>query len=182
MEEAQNKWGNKLVVVASQEIRTLALVGKCSSVDFNKNSFQYDILERIGRCRQLGLTTCGKGSLQSVVEDPKSIFHYLKFLYRHKLVKKQSLIGDLNAASNASRVHLTRFFEESLHGSMAILQTAIEELKSRPNYMISCDEFYGLFDSKKKKRVKKFKKTALFKKYITLTKVSSKSLMKNVCC
>lgn len=174
MVEVEEKWGNKMVVVASQQIRTSALLGiSCTpNIDFTKCIIHYDILERIGRTRYLGLATCGKGSIQSVVEDSKSIFHYLKFLHHHKLIKKQSLPGSFNTNLNVSKVYLTRYFEECLNDNMAILQTAIEELKTRTNYAMPCDEFNALFDSKKK-RLKKFKKSAIFKKYISISKVST---------
>lgn len=173
LSEVEEKWGNKLVIVASQDIRTYSLVGNLSTsnIDFSKCSIHYDMLERIGRSRYLGLATCGKGSIQSVVEDCKSIFHYLKFLQQHKLIKKQSLFGSLNGSANAIKIHLNRFYELCLNDNLSILKTAIEELKLRPLCAMPSDEFNALFDQKQKARLKKFRKTVVFRKYISLASV-----------
>lgn len=174
LEMAEYTYGMKLVIVASQESRNLSLMGRMCprSLDFSVMPILFDMLEKIGRARYLGVATNGKGSLQSVIEDPKSVHHYLKSLIEYKFVKKQSLAGSLQSNPHASKAYLIRFYGEHANEHQMILQTVIEELKSRPNNLISHEDFYGLFDSEKKSRVKKYSKTALFRKYICLSKVS----------
>lgn len=173
--ETAESFSDRLVIVASQECRHLALLGNnCPpNLDFSKSRVQYDILERIGRSRSLGVSTHGKGSLQSIVDDSKSIFHYLKFLIKHKIVKKQSLFGSLYSNPNGSKIYLMRFYGEYLNEYQMILQTAIEELKCRPNYRMPYEDFYQLFDSDKRARIKKYSKTTMFRKYIMVSKVSA---------
>lgn len=176
LEEVEYHYGLKLVIVASQEARNMSLMGKLCppSLDFSVMPNLFDMLEKIGRSRYLGVATNGKGSLQSVVEDPKSVHHYLKSLLEHKFVKKQSLAGSLQQNPHASKVYLVRFYGEHANEHQLILQTAIEELKSRPNHLMSHEDFYGLYDAEKKGRIKKYSKTALFRKYISLSKVSGR--------
>jgi len=76
-------------MVASQNVRNIALKGEDVDPSLELNVMQYCILERIGRSRYLGETTQGKLSLQKVGVDPKSLFYHRKFLQHNKLITKQ---------------------------------------------------------------------------------------------
>ncbi|CAG2061205.1 unnamed protein product [Timema podura] len=90
LKEVEERWGLKLVLVASQLVRNTALMSKSASPLLELTLMQYCLLERVGRSRYMGEVTQGKVSLQLMGEDPKSLFYYRLQLLKHKLVVKQS--------------------------------------------------------------------------------------------
>ncbi|KAL4624441.1 general transcription factor 3C polypeptide 1 [Arapaima gigas] len=54
LEDAFKRWGHKLVVVASQEVRYRALIGLEGDSELKLNDYSYCILERLGRARWQG--------------------------------------------------------------------------------------------------------------------------------
>lgn len=73
------RWGNKLVVVASQELRYNALTPENVPRPKELTPIQYCIWEAIGRSRYNGETTSGAWSLTHFCKDPTIVF-YIKYI------------------------------------------------------------------------------------------------------
>ncbi|XP_033746067.1 general transcription factor 3C polypeptide 1-like [Pecten maximus] len=116
LEEAKQIWGEKLVIVASQEIRENAICGPLYDPSHNWSNMlhAYCILERIGRSRYNGCMSVGPLSLQLFNMPPKTIFYHTKNLVKLGLVKKQSLtVVDMKHKQQIRRIfHLERFYKE----------------------------------------------------------------------
>ncbi|XP_071360613.1 general transcription factor 3C polypeptide 1 [Trachinotus anak] len=89
LEEALERYGRKLVVVASQTLRFRTLIGSESDPDLKLSDDSYCVLEKVGRARW-------QGELQSDLHgcsfktDARK-FHYMrKSLVRHGLISMQS--------------------------------------------------------------------------------------------
>uniref|UniRef100_A0A8C5D9X8 B-block binding subunit of TFIIIC domain-containing protein n=1 Tax=Gouania willdenowi TaxID=441366 RepID=A0A8C5D9X8_GOUWI len=88
LEEVLERYGRKLVVVASQMMRFRALIGSENDPELKLGDDSYCILEKVGRSRWHGEI---QGDLHgsSFKVDPRK-FHYLrKSLVRHKLITMQ---------------------------------------------------------------------------------------------
>lgn len=171
VQEAEEKYGRKLVIVASQEARQNALMDKTVSPTLELSVMQYCFLERVGRSRYHGEVTQGKLSLGLLKEDPSSLFYHRKFLLRHKLVTKQLHHQKSNGQGcSGSLLHLPRFFVERKPKVIFLAERVIEILKSRPNqvaeYAYIKDEL-GIKNS-----IKKLFKTSFFQKVIKTDLVS----------
>ncbi|KRZ72918.1 General transcription factor 3C polypeptide 1 [Trichinella papuae] len=84
------KYGNSLVVVASQDLRTAAITGQWYSSElFTKElsfALYYPVVERIARSRYFGCVTHGSDSLHKVFKvRSKDVFYTLKRLVALKL-------------------------------------------------------------------------------------------------
>ncbi|OWF43564.1 general transcription factor 3C polypeptide 1-like [Mizuhopecten yessoensis] len=138
LEEARNTWGEKLVIVASQEIRENAICGHLYDPSHNWSAMThaYCILERIGRSRYNGCMSVGPFSLQVFSMPPKTIFYHTKILVRLGLVKKQSLtVVDMKHKQQIRRIfHLERFYKEIQSKYSILILQACNYLASRPNH------------------------------------------------
>ncbi|KAM9363755.1 general transcription factor 3C polypeptide 1 [Symphorus nematophorus] len=87
--EALERYGRKLVVVASQTLRFRALIGSESDPDLKLNDDSYCVLERVGRARW-------QGELQrdlhgcSFKIDARKLHYMRKSLVKHGLISMQS--------------------------------------------------------------------------------------------
>ncbi|XP_033321902.2 general transcription factor 3C polypeptide 1 [Megalopta genalis] len=165
LDEVTQKYGNKLVIVASQYTRNHALMGEEVSPLIDLNVIQYCFLERVGRSRYHGEVTQGKLSLSALKEDPKSLFYHRKLLLRHKLITKQIHHQKSGGHScNGSLLHLTRFFVERKPKAIFLAEEVIKILQSKPNCVADYDEI------KRKLRIenaiKKLFKTSFFQKIV----------------
>ncbi|KRZ85974.1 General transcription factor 3C polypeptide 1 [Trichinella sp. T8] len=84
------KYGDLLVVVASQDLRTTAITGPCYSSElFTKDlsfALYFPVVERIARSRYFGCVTYGNYSLHKVFKiRSKDVFYTLKRLFALKL-------------------------------------------------------------------------------------------------
>ncbi|KRX82319.1 General transcription factor 3C polypeptide 1 [Trichinella sp. T6] len=84
------KYGDSLVVVASQDLRTTAITGPCYSSElFTKDlsfALYFPVVERIARSRYFGCVTYGNYSLHKVFKiRSKDVFYTLKRLFALKL-------------------------------------------------------------------------------------------------
>ncbi|XP_076003891.1 general transcription factor 3C polypeptide 1 isoform X2 [Genypterus blacodes] len=147
LDEALQRYGRKLVVVASQHVRFRALIGAESDPDLKLNDGSYCVLERVGRARW-------QGELQRDLHvccfktDARK-FHYLRMsLVKHRLVTMQSRVLRLRSGQQQhsillllKRFHINRrskydilmeqtsnFLEQRL-GQVATLVTVREQLK-----------------------------------------------------
>ncbi|PSN39178.1 hypothetical protein C0J52_14051 [Blattella germanica] len=164
-QDVMEKWGSRLVIVAKQEARNIALMGLNCNPHLDLTIMQYCVLERIGRSRYMGEVTQGKVSLQVVVDDPKALFYHRKFLMKHKLVVKQvhhQKSGSQNCTG--SLMHLPRFRVDRKPKALFLTEKVIEILKTRPNYIAEYEEIrkeLGLANS-----LKKLFKTLDFQRYV----------------
>lgn len=94
LQEADEKWGNKLVLVASQALRTHALIGDRYTTKKIMIITNYCLLERIARSRYLGEVTQGKLSLQNALS--KLLFIVLKIWFKQYLFNLLNIFSKLN--------------------------------------------------------------------------------------
>lgn len=88
LDEVEQIYGNRLVIVADQKLRDHAL-----RIDFNDplvelTPVQYCIVERCGRCRYQGDLTFGYES-GNFKDPPKTLFYFRKLLLKKGLITKQ---------------------------------------------------------------------------------------------
>ncbi|XP_069101593.1 general transcription factor 3C polypeptide 1-like [Argopecten irradians] len=138
LEEAKNIWGEKLVIVASQEIRENVICGQLYDPTHKWSSLPnaYCILERIGRSRYNGCMSVGPLSLQIFNMAPKTIFYHTKNLIKLGLVKKQSLtVVDVKHKQQIRRIfHLDRFYKEIKSKYSILLVQVCDHLASCPGH------------------------------------------------
>ncbi|XP_070771379.1 general transcription factor 3C polypeptide 1 [Enoplosus armatus] len=89
LQEALERYGRKLVVVASQTLRFRTLIGSESDPDLKLNDDSYCVLERVGRARWQGeLQRDLHGS--SFKTDARKLHYMRKSLVRYGLISMQS--------------------------------------------------------------------------------------------
>ncbi|XP_074101473.1 general transcription factor 3C polypeptide 1 [Cotesia typhae] len=163
LQEAYEKYGAALVIIASQELRQEALLGDSVSPTLELSVVQYCFLERVGRSRYHGEVTQGKNSLSVLNEDPKTLFYYRKLLLKHKLITKQSHYQKtLGHGSAGSLMHLPRFFVERKPKMVFLAERIIEMLKSRENYLMDYREIKK--ELQIEHSIKRLFKTSFFQK------------------
>ncbi|XP_026830371.1 general transcription factor 3C polypeptide 1 [Ooceraea biroi] len=165
LDEVTEKYGLSLVIVASQAIRTRALLDANVSPTLELTLMHYCFLERVGRARYHGEVTQGKLSLAALKQTPKILFYHRKFLLQHKLITKQ--IHHQKSASHCgsgSLLHLPRFYVERKPKMIYLAEQVLEILKSKENGVADYDEVkkkLGIEDS-----IKKLFKTSFFQKIV----------------
>ncbi|KAK2720796.1 hypothetical protein QYM36_004610 [Artemia franciscana] len=137
-EQVSRKWGDALVLVASQVKRNRALLGPNWNPTFILKRNEYLILERIGRARYLGELSVGKFGLGALNIPLKSCHHYRKELLKHNLVTKQGFFSRNTQGNIVSclLLHLTRFFTEHVPNLMTGYIHLVKHLKTIPNHTI----------------------------------------------
>ncbi|XP_054438758.1 general transcription factor 3C polypeptide 1 [Pteronotus mesoamericanus] len=85
MAEAFGRWGKKLIIVASQDMRYRALIGLEGDPDLKLPDFSYCILERLGRSRW-------QGELQRDLHSTAFKVDAGKLHYHRKILNKNGLI------------------------------------------------------------------------------------------
>ncbi|XP_066593076.1 general transcription factor 3C polypeptide 1 [Prorops nasuta] len=165
LNEAETNFGQCLVIVASQYLRDLALMGETVCPMLELTPMQYCFLERVGRSRYHGEVTQGKLSLSLLKEDPKSLFYHRKYLLKHKLITKQ--IHHQKSAGHCcsgSLLHLPRFFVERKPKIIFLAEQVITILKTKNNYVAEYDEIKKQLQIEN--CIKKLFKTAFFQKVV----------------
>uniref|UniRef100_A0A3B4ZLA2 General transcription factor IIIC subunit 1 n=1 Tax=Stegastes partitus TaxID=144197 RepID=A0A3B4ZLA2_9TELE len=105
LEEALERYGRKLVVVASQTLRFRALIGSESDPDLVLTDDSYCVLERVGRARWQGELQRDLHGGSFKVDARK--FHYLrKSLVRHQLVTMQPHLRRLESGQQQHSILL----------------------------------------------------------------------------
>ncbi|XP_044044024.1 general transcription factor 3C polypeptide 1 [Siniperca chuatsi] len=105
LEEALERYGRKLVVVASQTLRFRTLIGIESDPDLKLNDDSYCVLERVGRARW-------QGELQrdlhgcSFKIDARKLHYMRKSLVRHGLISMQSHVTRLKSGQQQHSILL----------------------------------------------------------------------------
>ncbi|XP_054016236.1 general transcription factor 3C polypeptide 1 isoform X1 [Hylaeus anthracinus] len=165
LDEVTEKYGQKLVIVASQSARNHALTRNEVLPTLELNAIQYCFLERVGRSRYHGEVTQGKLSLNALKEDPKSLFYHRKLLLRHRLITKQVHHQKSGCHScTGSLLHLPRFFVERKPKVIFLAEEIIKILKSKPNYIAEYDEIKRKLQLEN--AIRKLFKTSFFQKVV----------------
>ncbi|XP_058798386.1 general transcription factor 3C polypeptide 1 [Phymastichus coffea] len=141
--EVIEKYGQKLVIVASQDLRENALIDSTVSPIIQLSLPHYCLLERIGRTRKMGEISIKKSA--HIKEDAKTLFYMRKVLLEQGLIRKQVYYqGTTGAAYNGQNIgtliHLTRFYNVRKPKVIMWAEHLINFLKSKENYAAEYNE------------------------------------------
>ncbi|KAM9792810.1 general transcription factor 3C polypeptide 1 [Neosynchiropus ocellatus] len=131
LNEATERYGRKLVVVASQSLRLHALLGPETDPDVKLSDECYCILERVGRGRWQGEVQSDMHGSWFKLDARK--FHYVrKPLIRHRLVVMQSyLIRQLVGQHKHSILLLLKRFYVNRRSKYDVLAERVSDLMSQ---------------------------------------------------
>ncbi|NWV38569.1 TF3C1 factor, partial [Grantiella picta] len=134
--EAVEKWGEKLVIVASQEQRYRALIGWEGDPDLKLPDFSYCILERLGRARWQGELQRDLHSGAFKVDAGKLHYHR-RVLDRNGLITMQSHVIRLpsGAQQHSILLLLTRFHVDRRSKYDILMEKLSSMLSTRSNQM-----------------------------------------------
>ncbi|KFO63271.1 General transcription factor 3C polypeptide 1, partial [Corvus brachyrhynchos] len=134
--EAVEKWGEKLVIVASQEQRYRALIGWEGDPDLKLPDFSYCILERLGRARWQGELQRDLHSGAFKVDAGKLHYHR-RVLDRSGLITMQSHVIRLpsGAQQHSILLLLTRFHVDRRSKYDILMEKLSSMLSARSNQM-----------------------------------------------
>ncbi|XP_064606133.1 general transcription factor 3C polypeptide 1-like [Liolophura sinensis] len=160
LEDVMKLWDQRLVLVASQKVRTRALFGETSNPNLDITDLTYCILERIGRSRYEGELMGGKvlvRAFKAYKLTPKDVFYHRKLLFRFGLIKKQPFVtrNVTNTMSRLILVHLPRFFKLVRTRYSLLLTKLCQKIAEYPNHVCErkiCRETLGV-DSNSFKRI-----------------------------
>ncbi|XP_044181643.1 general transcription factor 3C polypeptide 1-like isoform X7 [Acropora millepora] len=161
LETVFKRWGNCLVMVASQELREKALLGVHCDPNLAIIDIQYCLLEHIGQARYNGRMQRAMGS-SFLKMEPKSLFHYLKGLRMLGLITLQPVIitsdsskpaftryeGGRNYHTNVIR--LKRFHVQELHRYDVLATSLSKLLMNSPNQELPLSEIQKQVSESKK--------------------------------
>ncbi|KAM6972435.1 general transcription factor 3C polypeptide 1 [Aplochiton taeniatus] len=128
LEEAFNRWGRKLVMVASQAVRFRVLIGEESDPELKLSDHSYCILERLGRARWQGELQRDLHACSFKTDAGK--MHYMRSsLDRHGLITTQSHVIRLpSGAQQHSLLLLTKRFHVNRRSKYDILMESTSKL------------------------------------------------------
>ncbi|NXD78060.1 TF3C1 factor, partial [Halcyon senegalensis] len=134
--EAVEKWGEKLVIVASQDQRYRALIGWEGDPDLKLPDFSYCILERLGRARWQGELQRDLHSGAFKVDAGKLHYHR-RVLDRNGLITMQSHVIRLpsGAQQHSILLLLTRFHVDRRSKYDILMEKLSSTLSARSNQM-----------------------------------------------
>ncbi|XP_068003315.1 general transcription factor 3C polypeptide 1 isoform X2 [Melanerpes formicivorus] len=134
--EAVEKWGEKLVIVASQELRYRALISWEGDPDLKLPDFSYCILERLGRARWQGELQRDLHSGAFKVDAGKMHYHR-RVLDRNGLITMQSHVIKLpsGAQQHSILLLLTRFHVDRRSKYDILMEKVSSMLTARSNQM-----------------------------------------------
>ncbi|NXT27371.1 TF3C1 factor, partial [Syrrhaptes paradoxus] len=134
--EAVEKWGEKLVIVASQDQRYRALIGWEGDPDLKLPDFSYCILERLGRARWQGELQRDLHSGAFKVDAGK-IHYHRRVLDRNGLITMQSHVIRLpsGAQQHSILLLLTRFHVDRRSKYDILMEKLSSMLSARPKQM-----------------------------------------------
>ncbi|XP_027539298.1 general transcription factor 3C polypeptide 1 isoform X3 [Neopelma chrysocephalum] len=135
-QEAVEKWGEKLVIVASQDQRYRALIGWEGDPDLKLPDFSYCILERLGRARWQGELQRDLHSGAFKVDAGKLHYHR-RVLDRNGLITMQSHVIRLpsGAQQHSILLLLTRFHADRRSKYDILVEKLSSMLSARSNQM-----------------------------------------------
>ncbi|KAM6249709.1 general transcription factor 3C polypeptide 1 isoform 2-T2 [Porphyrio hochstetteri] len=134
--EAVEKWGEKLVIVASQVQRYRALIGWEGDPDLKLPDFSYCILERLGRARWQGELQRDLHSGAFKVDAGK-IHYHRRVLDRNGLITMQSHVIRLPSGTQQHSILLllTRFHVDRRSKYDILMEKLSGMLSAHPNQM-----------------------------------------------
>ncbi|XP_030315833.1 general transcription factor 3C polypeptide 1 isoform X2 [Calypte anna] len=134
--EAAEKWGEKLVIVASQEQRYRALIGWEGDPDLKLPDFSYCILERLGRARWQGELQRDLHS-EAFKVDAGKLHYHRRVLDRSGLITLQPHVIRLpsGAQQHSILLLLTRFHVDRRSKYNILMETLSSMLSARSNQM-----------------------------------------------
>ncbi|KAM9372419.1 general transcription factor 3C polypeptide 1 [Phaethornis superciliosus] len=134
--EAVEKWGQKLVIVASQDQRYRALIGWEGDPDLKLPDFSYCILERLGRARWQGELQRDLHSGAFKVDAGK-IHYHRRVLDRNGLITMQPHVIRLpsGAQQHSILLLLTRFHVDRRSKYDILMEKLSSMLSARSNQM-----------------------------------------------
>lgn len=128
LQQAWDRFGRKLVLVASQRVRFLALIGSESDPDLKLSDESYCVLERVGRARWQGelQRDLHNGSFRI---DSRKIHYLRKSLVRHNLVTVQSHVCRLSSGTQQhSCLLMLRRFHVTMRSKYDILMERVSNI------------------------------------------------------
>ncbi|XP_072839107.2 general transcription factor 3C polypeptide 1 isoform X1 [Pogona vitticeps] len=134
-EEAYDKWGERLVLVASQVLRHRTLIGWEGDPDLKLPDFSYCILERLGRARWQGELQRDLSAAFKV--DAGKLHYHRKVLDKNGLISMQSHVIRLptGAQQHSILLLLTRFHVDRRSKYDILMEKLSTLLSSRPGQM-----------------------------------------------
>lgn len=139
------RYGNRLVLVASQLLRNRVLFGSEFDISVRISESSYCLLEMIGRARKLGCLHSSLG-LRAML-DSRTLFAQTKALLQLKLITKQSVYVPGKRNYPTSIIYLTRFHTEHTHDSMQFKIS--HALSQAPGQCISVERLFLQFEKEK---------------------------------
>ncbi|XP_029801952.1 general transcription factor 3C polypeptide 1 [Suricata suricatta] len=136
MVEAFGRWGKRLIIVASQDMRYRALIGLEGDPDLKLPDFSYCILERLGRSRWQGELQRDLHSTAFKVDAGKLHYHR-KILNKNGLITMQSHVIRLptGAQQHSILLLLNRFHVDRRSKYDILMEKLSGMLSTRSNQM-----------------------------------------------
>lgn len=140
--EIERIYGRKLVIVASQKMRSNVLIPTNIGRDCDINNHTYCFLERIGRSRYFGEATSGPNSANDLVKDSKLLHYFRNQLLKNNLVMRQQIQSKVRGKNVQIQLfHLPRFFVMVQVSSMVITEKLFNYLLGKkPTYAALVEE------------------------------------------
>ncbi|GAB6028146.1 hypothetical protein CHUAL_002359 [Chamberlinius hualienensis] len=156
-EEVDSRWGNKLVILASTDLRRKALLGDEIDPLWQCFGLNYILLERIGRSRYQGEFTCGRNSLADLNSCAKSLFYYRITLLNKGIINKQfryykNKDGLLRCVL---LLHLSRFYVEHKPRMVKLTEEICKFLLDKPGRMDTMSNIMNSLGPMKRETFKK---------------------------
>nr|XP_014348197.1 PREDICTED: general transcription factor 3C polypeptide 1 [Latimeria chalumnae] len=136
LDEAVSRWGEALVIVASQDLRYRALIGWEGDPDLKLPDYSYCILERLGRARWQGELQrdlhCGIFKV-----DARKMHYHRRVLDRNGLITLQSYMIRVPSGCQQHSILLLlkRFHVDRRSKYDLLIERVSHILCSRPNHM-----------------------------------------------
>nr|XP_012320038.1 general transcription factor 3C polypeptide 1 [Aotus nancymaae] len=136
MVEAFDRWGKKLIIVASQAMRYRALIGQEGDPDLKLPDFSYCILERLGRSRWQGELQRDLHTTAFKVDAGKLHYHR-KILNKNGLITMQSHVIRLptGAQQHSILLLLNRFHVDRRSKYDILMEKLSGMLSTRTNHI-----------------------------------------------
>uniref|UniRef100_A0A2R8ZQN7 Ral transcription factor IIIC subunit 1 n=1 Tax=Pan paniscus TaxID=9597 RepID=A0A2R8ZQN7_PANPA len=136
MVEAFDRWGKKLIIVASQAMRYRALIGQEGDPDLKLPDFSYCILERLGRSRWQGELQRDLHTTAFKVDAGKLHYHR-KILNKNGLITMQSHVIRLptGAQQHSILLLLNRFHVDRRSKYDILMEKLSVMLSTRTNHI-----------------------------------------------
>lgn len=160
LKTAYERWGDCLVMVASQEVREKAIFGLDCDPYLSLSDIQFCLLEHIGQARYSGRMQKSISSNFFKVES-RTTFHHLKLLRKAHLVTMQNVVvsttDPVKNVSNAitNVVRLKRFHVQEYHKYDVLASRLCKLLLDSPNQELPLIDIQTHFTELRKKGLRK---------------------------